>query len=140
MPTINQLIEAAKLMRSGDGENREYDRALVELIGEFLPGMGEEKYPYLYRIVLDQEWDDSPPRVEEPLTHVEAFQDLARRLASALNYSYEATMNDYSMTSINRAAVNLMEVRRTVTRLGLIESNLVTRNEHGVWVPIRKEN
>lgn len=62
MLTINKLIEAAKMMRSDEGENTEYDRALVELIGEFLPGMGEDKYPYLYRVVLDQEYDDSPPQ------------------------------------------------------------------------------
>lgn len=51
---IQNLIEAARSLRSVEGENPEYDRALVELVGAFLPGESEERYGYLYPVILDR--------------------------------------------------------------------------------------
>lgn len=87
------------------------------------------------RVLLSNVTEQKPPRMDEA-----DRQDLARRLAHALNYSYEATMGDYSQTSIDRAAADLWAVRQTVTLMGLTESDLVTRNDYGVFAPIQKEN
>lgn len=62
---------------------------------------------------------------------------LAKRLASANNYAYEATMNDYSMASINRATGALGAARSEVALAGYTEDELVMRNDYGVWVPIQ---
>ncbi len=55
----------------------------------------------------------------------EARADLAKRYLSAVNNSYEATMGDYSIGSINRASERLQAVRAEAAVWGLDESDLI---------------
>ena len=48
--TINDLIRAASLL-AGAG-NGEYNRALVELVGSFLPGDGDNVKAYLEPLIV----------------------------------------------------------------------------------------
>jgi hypothetical protein len=52
-------------------------------------------------------------------------------MASALNYGVEATMGDYSVASMHRAAEALAAVRAEAAKLGLTEDDLVT--QHAKW-------
>ncbi len=44
----DNLVTVAKMLKSDDGENKEYDRALVELTGNFL-GKSNEELPGIAR-------------------------------------------------------------------------------------------
>lgn len=67
--------------------------------------------------------------------------DLARRLLSARNYAYEATMSDYSMASINRATENLRAIREEVEASEWTEDDLIQQynGPFGVGLAIRLE-
>lgn len=56
MPDIPQLIAAAaSLATDGEDTNPEYDRALVELVGQFLPGDGDNVKVYLYPLITGKD-------------------------------------------------------------------------------------
>lgn len=57
-------------------------------------------------------WDREQDEMAEKL------EDLADRVAAARNYSMEANMADYSMSSIERAARDLAEVKAEADALG----------------------
>lgn len=58
---------------------------------------------------------------------------LARRLASALNQSFEAYMNDYSTASLRAADNEVASVKADVREALLSQDDLVV-NKDGVWV------
>lgn len=59
--------------------------------------------------------------LEEVVTFAQALKEhtrLLKRLQSARNYSYEATMGDYSMDSINRAQAQVTEAKQALEDAG----------------------
>lgn len=56
MTDINHLINTAAELASEDGSNPEYDRALVELVGQFIPGEREDRMTYLYPLITGREY------------------------------------------------------------------------------------
>lgn len=68
------------------------------------------------------------------------LDDLARRLAHAKNYLYEATMGDYSQASIDRGQSALNEILGIIHSYGLVTDQLVEwSDERGLWTPIKNE-
>lgn len=52
MITFQNLVRAAQSLASEDGDNHEYDRALIELVGSFLPGDGEAVKAYVQTLIV----------------------------------------------------------------------------------------
>lgn len=68
------------------------------------------------------------------MTNNTDIKSLARQLASAKNYLFEATMNDYSIDSIRRGEDNLATIKKTITDFGLNPDDIVEYNEkRGCW-------
>lgn len=78
--TINQndlLCEAADLL-SEDGENVEYDRAIVELVTRLLPGFNHDDHDQVLALIQQHTWqtpdiDNSDEAVEARRTMFEGF-------------------------------------------------------------------
>ena len=65
------------------------------------------------------------------------IKSLARDLASARNYLFEATMNDYSIESINRGEEKLNQVINQITAAGLDHDAMARYDEtKGRWVAV----
>lgn len=60
--TIQNLVAAAWNLASDNGENPEYDRALVELIAQFLPGDTDHIRPYLQPLILKGHLSEDGPQ------------------------------------------------------------------------------
>lgn len=60
---------------------------------------------------------------------------IARNLANALNYSFEAYMNEYSIASLNRADAEREEAKAVAQDNGFSVDDLV-ENVNGTWRPI----
>ena len=56
--------------------------------------------------------------ISEKVGKEEEYIRLIKRLESARNYSYEATMGDYSMSSINRAQVQVEAAKQALIDAG----------------------
>lgn len=65
--------------------------------------------------------------ITEPLTSAE----VAKRLASARNYAYEATMGDYSAASIERAQDSLAYWTEKAQEMDLDVDSLLVRGQWG---------
>lgn len=64
------------------------------------------------------------------------IKSLARQLASAKNYLFEATMNEYRIESIRRGEDNLATIKKTITDFGLNPDDIIEYNEtRGCWEP-----
>lgn len=71
------------------------------------------------------------------MTNNTDIKSLAQTLASAKNYLFEATMNDYAMESITRGEVRLAEAKAAVKAAGLNPDDLIEYNEkRGCWEPM----
>ena len=74
--------------------------------------------------------NNTPHNIHSPLE-----QALAKKLASARNYLYEATMGDYSQASINRGQDHFNQLKQEALDLGLDYEDLATwSQERGCWV------
>ena len=58
--------------------------------------------------------------------------EVANKIVSARNYSFEANMNDYSIASINHAADEVREANELALKLGFDPDELVT-SDGGTW-------
>lgn len=72
---IKTLVDAARDLATADEANPEYDRALCELVGTFLPGEREDRMTYLYPLITGRPYLDTPAL---PADTGESAQDPAR--------------------------------------------------------------
>lgn len=111
-PATQAVIDAERAVVAAEGRIRR-TRSAASKSAAF-----DELFAAETRLLVAREGQRAEYRAE---LHALPFEMLERRLTSAQNYAYEASMGDYSMASINRAAADLEDTRQVYTeRTGIV--------------------
>jgi len=107
------------------------DRPTPEDIAQFTYGSEMSDNPLS---VIDSE---TVIELMEKAVRLDRRQRLARQIATARNYLYEAGMSDYSVASIHRGERDLQRLLAVASREGWNEEDLTVWDfKHGLFRPV----